>query len=61
MYTYFTDIRVKIHAKSMEEAIAKSRTIEEHILDHISHDDVFIKGIGIALTDRQKMVGDNDD
>ena len=58
MNAYFTDIRIKIHAKNIEEAIAKSRDIEEHILDHISHDDVFIKGIGLSLTDRQKKVGD---
>ena len=59
MNTYYTDFRVKIHAKSIEEAIAKSRKLEDHIMDH-HNETVFIKSIGLSLTDRQRKVGDKE-
>lgn len=61
MNTYFTDIRVKIHAKNIEDAIATSRNLEEHLLDHTGQDNVFIKSIGLSLPDRLRMVCDEEE
>lgn len=55
MAEYFVDIRCKVEADSIEEAIML--VDEQTMID--SSLESFIKAVGVSLTDRDKMVGDD--
>lgn len=54
MTEYYVDIRCKVEADSIEEAIyiVEQRTRVSNSLEH------FIKAVGVSLSDINRMIGD---
>ena len=55
---YFIDIRCKVEAEDIDEAIKQMYPIEELVEEQDDIVSCFIKSIGMCLEDRNKMVGD---
>lgn len=61
MAEHFIDIRMKVDAETIHQALDKVEMIEEYIMNDDNVIDHFIKAVGISLKDRDKMVGDRDE
>lgn len=60
MVHHFVDIRIKVDAKNIPEALSKVEMIEEYIMNDDNAIDHFIKAVGIS-TNKYEMVGDADE
>lgn len=61
MVDHFVDIRIKVDADKIPEALGKVEMIEEYIMNDDNVIDHFIKAVGVSIADRDKMVGDRDE
>lgn len=60
MVHHFVDIRIKVDAESIPEALGKVEMIEEYIMNDDNVIDHFVKAVGIS-TNKYEMVGDADE
>lgn len=61
MVDHFVDIRIKVDADKIPEALGKVEMIEEYIMNDDNVIDHFIKAVGVSLAHRDRMVGDRDE
>lgn len=60
MVHHFVDIRIKVDAESISDALGKVEMIEEYIMNDDNVIDHFVKAVGISANEYE-MVGDADE
>lgn len=57
MVHHFVDIRIKVDAEDISEALGKIEMIEEYIMNDDNAIDHFVKAVGIS-TSKYEMIGE---
>lgn len=60
MVHHFVDIRIRVDAENISDALGKVEMIEEYIMNDDNAIDHFVKAIGIS-TSKYEMAGDADE